>query len=62
MVSSLSNPHIYISPCALLNYARLLDYFDAILALEGGDGAPVRTGGGAAEGEGSMGGADFAGG
>jgi len=32
MVSSLSNPHIYISPCALLNYARLLDYFDQSLA------------------------------
>ena len=35
MVASLSNPHIYISPCALLNYARLLDYFDFLLANTG---------------------------
>ena len=28
MQTALSNPHIYISPCALLNYARLLDKFD----------------------------------
>lgn len=40
MVSSLSNPHIYISPCALLNYARLLDYYDAILS---GDAAHLKA-------------------
>lgn len=32
MLSSLGNPHIYVSPCALLHYARLLDYFDRLLS------------------------------
>jgi len=31
MQSSLGNPHIYVSPCALLNYAKLLDHLDRLL-------------------------------
>ena len=34
MLTSLGNPHIYISPCSLLNYARLLDYFDDLISID----------------------------
>jgi hypothetical protein len=51
MLSALGNPHIYISPCALLNYARLLDYYDALLAEDAN--AVKRLGDGSTDSDGS---------
>lgn len=44
MVHSLSNPHIYISPCALINYAQMLDYFDEMLLSSLGGNTTSGTG------------------